>query len=76
MSETALTPEVALVLLWHWTQTPSPEVPTWCREHPAWPRNFNPADLRLGHLIRAAKPLVETIEAALRAARKKGSRDA
>ena len=60
-------PDEALVLLWHWTQTSSPDVPSWALAHPAWPerRRDEQGQAKCGHLRRAALPLIREIEATL-----------
>jgi hypothetical protein len=55
-------PKTALVLWWHWSRTPSPDVPTWARAHPLWPRNYDPAEFTIGHLTRPARTLIEQFE--------------
>ena len=63
MSETALTPELALVLHWHWTQTESPSVPAWVREHPHWPNEGATSWRKASEELRkAALPLIGRLE--------------
>jgi hypothetical protein len=57
-------PQLALVLLWHYSETSSPAVPKWASQHPLWPDpgDFNRAMMARGVLQRAALPLIEELE--------------
>ena len=51
--------ELALVLLWHYQNTPYSKLPGWCIGHPAWPGKFGG---NYGHLLVAALPLIQKME--------------
>ena len=62
-----LDPKLALVLLWHWSETSSPSVPEWVRRNPHWPNEDRESWRKArARLHAAALPLISQMEREIR----------